>query len=75
MQQAGFTRPRRHEGAREATRAISFGFRQQLAQRAWEREKMPFDLIPNFADQIAWLHDRIGYVDLFLSSDHVAWYA
>ena len=33
---------------------------------------MPFDLIPNFADQIVWLHDRIGYVDLFLSSDDVS---
>ena len=33
---------------------------------------MPFHLAPHFADQVIWPHDRIGYVDGFLSPDDVA---
>jgi 2OG-Fe(II) oxygenase superfamily len=33
---------------------------------------MPFNLDQDFADQVVWVHDRIGYVDLFLSGDEVS---
>jgi hypothetical protein len=30
---------------------------------------MPFNLVKHFADRIVWLHERVGYVDAFLSPD------
>jgi hypothetical protein len=33
---------------------------------------MQFNLIQDFADRVVWMHDRIGYVDQFLSSDDVS---
>src|SRR5438093_1080636 len=35
-------------------------------------QDMKFNLVRHFADQVVWLHDRIGYVDLFLSRDEVS---
>jgi hypothetical protein len=32
---------------------------------------MTFNLIPDFADRVLWLHERIGYVDQFLSDDEL----
>jgi hypothetical protein len=33
---------------------------------------MQFNLVRHFGDRVVWPHERIGYVDAFLSSDDVA---
>jgi hypothetical protein len=34
---------------------------------------MPFKLVQHFADRVVWVHDRIGYVDRFLSTEDLSW--
>jgi len=42
------------------------------SNRAWDGREMQFGLVQHFADRVVWLHDRIGYVDRFLSGDEVS---
>src|SRR5215469_7654892 len=49
--------------------------RSTPGRRLRSRQYDHFNLARDFADQVVWLHDRIGYVDRFLSNDDVSFVA